>query len=672
MSSSEFEELCANTIRFLAVDMVQQANSGHPGAPLGMAKMAHVLWDRFLKHNPDDPKWPDRDRFILSAGHASALLYALLHLTGYDLPLDEIKQFRQWGSKTPGHPEYGVTPGVEATTGPLGQGFTNGVGMAITEKWLADHYNRPDHEIINHYTYALVSDGDLMEGITSEAASLAGTLRLGKLIYLYDDNDISIEGSTDISFTEDVGQRFQAYGWQVIGPIDGLDSSSIDEAIKTAQAAKTRPSLIVCRTTIGYGSPNKAGKASAHGEPLGEEEVRLTKEHLAWSHNQPFTVPADVGAHFARARERGVKRQGEWQSQLEAYRQSYPDESGQLEADLSGELPPGWDEELTTMFKATDKPVSTREASGKVMNAIIRKVHPFMGGSADLAPSTKTALTDYGDYGVADYGGHNMHFGIREHAMGAVANGMSLHGGVIPYTGTFLVFYDYMRPPVRLASLMGIRVIYIFSHDSVGLGEDGPTHQPIEQLMGLRGVPGLVTLRPADATETAAAWKVAMDRRWGPTVLVTSRQNLTILDRTELAPAGEVERGAYTLWQAAASPDVIIIGTGSEVHIALEAGKLLEGKGVKARVVSMPSWELFDAQPAGYRTEVLPPEIRVRISVEAGTPLGWERYVGLDGVAIGIPRFGASAPGSTVYEELGLTVQHVMDEALKLVPRGKQ
>ncbi len=672
MTSSQFEELCINTIRFLAVDMVQQANSGHPGAPMGMAPMAHVLWDRFLKHNPDDPKWPDRDRFILSAGHASALLYALLHLTGYDVPLDEIKQFRQWGSKTPGHPEYGITPGIEATTGPLGQGFTNGVGMAITEKWLAEHYNRPDCEIIDHYTYAIVSDGDLMEGVTSEAASLAGTLRLGKLIYLYDDNDISIEGTTDISFTESVAQRFQAYGWQVIDPIDGLDLGSIDNAIKMAQAEKTRPSLIICRTTIAYGSPNKAGSASAHGEPLGEEEVRLTKERLAWPYDQPFTVPAEVGAHFARARERGADRQREWQSRLEAYRQSYPDKSRQLEADLSGELPQGWDEDLTALFKTTEKPVSTREASGKIMNAIVQKVHAFMGGSSDLAPSTKTALKDYGDYGIEDYRGHNMHFGVREHAMGAIANGMSLHGGVIPYTGTFLIFYDYMRPPVRLASLMGIRVIYIFSHDSVGLGEDGPTHQPIEQLMGLRGVPGLVTLRPADATETVEAWKVAMERRHGPTVLILSRQNLTILDRTELTPASEVQRGAYILWEAAPSPDVILIGTGSEVHIALGAGKLLQENGVRVRVVSMPSWELFDAQPPDYRNRVLPPEIRARISIEAGTPLGWERYVGLDGVTIGISRFGASAPGKIIYEKLGLTVQHVVDEALELLDRGGQ
>ncbi len=669
MSKSTFEELCINTIRFLAIDMVQKANSGHPGTPMGAAPMAYVLWDRFLKHNPSDPKWPDRDRFILSAGHASAMLYALLHLTGYDVPLDEIKQFRQWGSKTPGHPEYGIVPGVEATTGPLGQGFANGVGMAITEKWLAEHYNRPGYEIVDHYIYAIVSDGDLQEGVSSEAASLAGTLRLDKLIYLYDDNDISIEGSTSIAFAENVAQRFQAYDWQVVGPIDGMDTGSVDSAIRMAQAEKARPSLIICQTVIGYGSPNKAGTASAHGEPLGEEEIRLTKERLGWPYDEPFTLPPEVVAHFRQAEERGEHQQREYESRLEAYRQAYPKEARQLEEDLSGDLPEGWDRDLDDLFKTTGKPIATREASGKVMNAIVQRVHSFTGGSADLAPSTKTTLKDHGHYGFEEYCGHNMHFGVREHAMGAIANGMSLHGGIIPYTGTFLIFYDYMRPPVRLAALMGIRVIYIFTHDSIGMGEDGPTHQPIEQLMGLRGVPNLVAIRPADATETAEAWKLAMERRHGPTALILSRQNLPVLDRAELAPASGVRRGAYILWEAAASPDVIVIGTGSEVHIALGAGKLLQEKGINARVVSMPSWELFDAQSPDYRKEVLPPDIGARISIEAGTPLGWERYVGLDGVTIGIPRFGASAPANVIYDKLGLTVQHVVGEALKFVHR---
>ncbi|MEE8194510.1 MAG: transketolase [Dehalococcoidales bacterium] len=664
------DELCINTIRFLAVDAVQKANSGHPGAPMGAATMAYVLWDRFLKHNPNDPAWPDRDRFVLSAGHASAMLYALLHLTGYDLPLEEIKQFRQWGSRTPGHPEYGLVPGVEATTGPLGQGFANGVGMAIAERWLAEHYNRPGHKIINHYTYGICSDGDLMEGVSAEAASLAGMLKLGSLIYLYDDNDISIEGSTDIAFTEDVAQRFRAYGWQVVGPIDGMEIASVDSAIGEAQAEKGRPSLIICKTVIGYGSPNRAGSALAHGEPLGEEEVRLAKERLGWPFKEPFTVPPEAGAHFRQAQQRGQLRQEEWQAVLQAYRQAYPDEARQLENDLSGDLPDGWDGDLDGLFQPGDKPLATREASGRVMNAIAARVHALVGGAADLAPSTKTILKDKGHQGPDDYRGHNLHFGIREHAMGAIANGMALHRGVIPYTATFLIFYDYMRPPVRLAALMEQRVIYIFTHDSVGLGEDGPTHQPIEQLAGLRSVPNLAVLRPADATETVEAWRIALKRRRGPTALVLTRQKLPLLDRTALAPASGVERGGYTLWQAAASPEVILIGTGSEVHIALEAGKLLKEKGVFARVVSLPCWELFDAQPKEYRDSVLPPGLRARISIEAAVTLGWERYVGIEGIAIGIDRFGASAPGGVIYEQFGLTAQRMADEARRLLKKG--
>jgi transketolase len=600
------------------------------------------------------------------------MLYALLHLTGYDLTLDEIKRFRQWESKTPGHPEYGLVPGVETTTGPLGQGFANGVGMAIAERWLAGHYNRPDYNIIDHYTYAIVSDGDLQEGVASEAASLAGTLKLGKLIYLYDDNDISIEGNTDIAFAENVARRFQAYGWQVIGTIDGMDPASIDRSIRKAQAEGTRPSLIICQTIIGYGSPNKAGTASAHGEPLGEEEVRLTKQSLGWPYDEPFAVPRDALDNFRRARDRGEELQREWEANLEAYRRAYPEEARQLENDLSGELSEGWDEVLDNLFDTDDKPLATREASGRVMNAIVTKVHSFTGGSADLAPSTKTILKDHGHYGFEEYCGHNMHFGVREHAMGAIANGMSLRGGIIPYTATFLIFYDYMRPAVRLAALMGIRVVYIFTHDSIGLGEDGPTHQPIEQLMGLRTVPNLVTIRPADATETVEAWKLALERRQGPTALVLSRQSLPLLDRSALASAKGVRRGAYILWEAAESPDLIIMGTGSEVHVALEAGRFLQEKGVKARVISMPSWELFDAQPSDYRNAVLPPDIRARISIEAGTPLGWERYVGLDGIAIGLHRFGASAPAKVLYEKLGITPERVVDEGLRLVKGGKQ
>jgi transketolase len=666
-STTEREELCINTVRFLAVDAVQKANSGHPGTPMGAAPMAYVLWDQFLKHNPKDPTWPDRDRFILSPGHASAMLYALLHLTGYDLSLDEIRRFRQWGSKTPGHTEYGVTPGVEVTTGPLGQGFANGVGMAVAERWLAEHYNRPGYDVVNHYTYAIVSDGDLQEGVASEAASLAGTLRLGKIVYLYDDNDISIEGKTDIAFVENVAQRFQAYGWHVVGPIDGMDVSVVESAIRVARSETSRPSLIVCRTVIGYGSPNKEGTASAHGEPLGEEEVRLTKERLGWPYDEPFTVPPEALAHFRLAEERGRTQQERWQDVMKRYRLAYPREAGQLEEDLKGDLPQGWDSGLSDLFEPPGKPVATREASGQVMNAIVQRVHAFTGGSADLAPSTKTLLKNHGHYGFEEYCGHNMHFGVREHAMGAIANGMSRHGGIIPYTGTFLVFSDYMRPPIRLAALMGIRVIFIFTHDSIGMGEDGPTHQPVEQLVGLRAVPNLVTIRPADATETVEAWRVALGRRQGPTALILSRQGLPVLDRTTLAAASGLQRGAYVLWEATEPPGAIIIGTGSEVHLALEAGKLLQQDGIATRVVSMPSWELFDAQPAEYRDRVLPPSIRARVSVEAGTPLGWERYVGTEGAAVGLSRFGASAPGKVLYEQLGITAGRLVEEVLRLL-----
>ena len=686
MTNARLDELCINTIWFLSVDTVQRANSGHPGTPMGAAPVAYVLWDRFLKHDPGDPKWPDRDRFILSPGHASALLYSLLHLYGYDLPLDELKSFRQWGSKTPGHPEYGLTPGVEITTGPLGQGFSHGVGMAIAERWLANHHNRPGHEIISHYTYAIVSDGDLQEGIASEAASLAGTLRLGKLIYLYDDNDISIEGNTDIAFAENVAQRFQAYGWHVTGPIDGIDTACVDSAIRMGQMETTRPSLIVCRTVIGYGSPNKAGTSSAHGEPLGVEEVRLTKERLGWSYQEPFTIPAEAEAHFRSAMERGRRWHSDWKERLGAYREACPDESKQLEEALDGSLPEGWDRDLKDLFKDEGRPIATREASGRAMNAIVRRVHAFTGGSADLAPSTKTTLKDHGHYGFEEYCGHNMHFGVREHAMGAIANGMALHGGTLPYTATFLIFSDYMRPAIRLGALMEQRVVYVFTHDSIGLGEDGPTHQPIEQLMGLRSVPNLTVIRPADATETAEAWKVALERVHGPTALVLSRQNLPVLDRAvpsasagwALGPASGLRRGGYVLWEASvrqshegsSQPKVILIATGSEVHIALEAAKILQEKDIAARVVSLPSWELFDAQPDEYRESVLPTAVRARISVEAATPLGWERYVGLDGVAIGLSHFGASAPAGVLYQQFGLTAQRVADEAVGLHSRG--
>ncbi len=628
--------------------------------------MAYALWDRFLKHNPADPTWPNRDRFVLSCGHASALLYSLLHLTGYNLPMDELKQFRQWGSKTPGHPEHGLTPGVEATTGPLGQGFGNAVGMALAERWLAGQYNRPGHEIIDHHTYALVSDGDLQEGIASEAASMAGTLGLGKLIMLYDDNDISIEGDTDITFGENVAQRFQAYGWHVIGPIEGMDVEAVSSALTAAKAETGKPSIIVCRTVIGYGSPNKAGKGSAHGDPLGEEEVVLAKENLKWAPSDAFSIPAEAGAHLGLASGRGDVKQAEWNAAFSEYREAFPEDAQQLDDALRGKLPAGWEDGLNGLFDKPD-PIATRSASNVVMNAISKNVPAFIGGSADLAPSTRTILDDRGHIGNGEFSGHNLHFGVREHAMGAVANGIALHGGAIPYTATFLVFSDYMRPSIRLGAIMGQQVIYVFTHDSIGVGEDGPTHQPIEHLMALREIPGLVVSRPADATETVEVWRGAMARQDGPTVMAFTRQNLPVLDRSVLSPASGVLKGGYILWESGDSPQVVIMATGSEVHIALEAGQALDSEGIAARVVSMPSWEVFDEQPKEYRDSVLPPSLRARVSVEAGTTMGWERYVGLDGASVGMSGYGASAPAAVLYENFDITAKRVADEARKLV-----
>jgi transketolase len=664
------DELCINTLRFLAVDAVQKAKSGHPGMPMGAATIAYVLWDRFLKHNPKDPNWVNRDRFVLSAGHASAMLYSLLYLTGYGLPIEEIKNFRQWGSLTPGHPEYGFAPGVEVTTGPLGQGFANGVGMAIAEKWLAEHYNRPEYAIIEHYTYAICSDGDMMEGVSSEAASIAGTLKLGKLIYLYDDNNISIEGSTDITFIEDVAQRFKGYGWHVIGPIDGMNITAIDSAIRIAQNEKDHPSLVVCRTVIGYGSPNKAGSASAHGEPLGEEEVILAKKKLGWQYKEPFTIPTKALTHFQQAKERGRQGQAAWQAKMAAYSNAYPDAAKQLELDLSGDLPVDWDNDLDNLFLSDDKPIATREASSRIMNTISPRLHAMVGGSADLAPSTKTILKGKGHFGIDNYRGHNLHFGVREHAMGCIASGMARHSGIIPYVATFLIFYDYMRPPVRLAAMMGQRVIYIFTHDSVGLGEDGPTHQPIEHLAGMRAVPNLTVIRPADATETVEAWKIALQNWRKPTAIVLTRQKIPVLDRKELAPASGVHNGGYVLWQASSSPHVILIGTGSEVHIALEAGKLLQKRGIYASVISLPSWDIFDAQTEEYKKIVLPTGVKVRLSIEAAATQGWRKYVGDNGITIGIDRFGISAPYQEIYNNFGLTAQAMADRAEVLLKRN--
>ena len=664
---THWDQLSINALRFLAADAVQKAKSGHPGTPMGAAPLVYTLWDRFLKHNPHNPAWPDRDRFVLSPGHASMLLYGLLHLTGYDLPLEELKNFRQWASKTPGHPEYGETPGVEVTTGPLGQGFAHAVGMAVAERWLAEHYNRPGHQIIDHYTYALVSDGDLQEGVTSEAASLAGTLKLGKLIFLYDDNDIQIEGDTDLAFSENVARRFDAYGWQVIGPIDGQDIPAIENAIRQAQAEDARPSLIICQTVIGFGSPQQ-GTAKAHGEPLGEAGLQAAKEALGWPLQPAFHVPSEVKKHMGQAVSRGRDAEADWQARMDAYAAAFPAEAAELSLQLSGDLPADWGAGLVDLFPAGTSPMASRASSGQVLNALIGRVHALTGGSADLAPSTKTHLSGYGDFGWDEYCGHNMHFGVREHAMGAIVNGMALHGGLIPYSATFLQFADYMRPPMRLAALMGIRAVYVFTHDSIGLGEDGPTHQPVEHLLSLRAIPNLTVIRPADAHETAEAWRAALLNRSGPTALILSRQNLPLLHDDNGAGARGLHKGAYILWESQpGQPDAILIGSGSETQLALEAGHELAAAGVRVRVVSMPSWELFDHQPESYRESILPSAVRARVAVEASICLGWEHYVGLDGAVVGMNGFGASAPAGELYRYFGITTEAIMASAHKLL-----
>ena len=666
---SELDLRCINTIRFLAVDAVEQANSGHPGTPMGTAVIGYTLWDRYLKFNPRNPDWADRDRFVLSAGHASMLLYALFYLTGYDMTLDDIKQFRQWESITPGHPEAERTRGVEVTTGPLGQGFGDAVGMSVAEHWLACRFNQPGHEIINHYTYVLASDGDMEEGVSSEAASIAGTLGLGRLIVFYDANNISIEGDTDIAFRENVGARFAAYGWQVLGPIDGMDIAAVDASIREAQRETTRPTLIVCHTIIGYGSPEQA-TGKVHGEPLGPENTRAAKEKLGWPLEPTFLVPDDVLAHMRQAVDRGGKAEAAWQQRQDAYRQAFPELAARLAQQWAGTLPDGWDAGLDALFPPGTKPIATRNAGGKVLNLLAQRIPALMGGSADLAPSTKTLIDGESDFEPDNYCGRNMHFGVREHAMGAIANGMVCHGGIIPYTATFLIFSDYMRPPMRLAALMGVRPIFIFSHDSIALGQDGPTHQPVEQLMGLRAIPNFTLIRPADATETAEAWRCALQHTGGPVALVFTRQNLPVIDRTQYAPAAGLRQGGYTLWQSGADqPECILIATGSEVSITLEAARQLGQDGVNVRVVSMPCWRFFDAQPPEYRESVLPSGVRARVSVEAGVGLGWEHFVGLDGAIIGLDRFGVSAPGEVVLDKLGFNVPHIVAVARRLIGR---
>jgi transketolase len=662
----ELDGLCINTIRMLSADAVQQANSGHPGLPMGAAPLAYVLWSRFLKHNPANPKWFDRDRFVLSAGHGSMLLYSLLFLTGYGLTLDDLKSFRQWGSKTPGHPEYGHTPGVETTTGPLGQGLANGVGMAMAEAFLAARYNRPGFPLVDHFTYGIVSDGDLMEGVSHEAASLAGHLKLGKLIYLYDDNHISIEGSTDIAFTEDRLKRFEAYEWQVQQVEDGNDLEAIARAIQAAQKETQRPSLIAVRTFIGWGSPNKQNKAAAHGEPLGVEEVGLTKANLCWPAEPSFCLPEPALAAFRQAVDKGEKMENEWSSLERSYEQLFPGPALEFKQILRGELPKGWDADIPS-FPADPKGAATRNISGTVLNAFAARLPHLIGGSADLAPSTKTLIAGSRDFAEGQFDQRNIRFGVREHGMGSILNGMALHGGVIPYGATFLIFSDYMRPPMRLAAMMGIKVIYVFTHDSIGLGEDGPTHQPIEQLAGLRSVPRLTVIRPADANETAEAWRQAI-RLEGPVALILTRQNVPTYDRKQLAPASGLARGGYVVNKLEGKkPEIILIGTGSELSLALEAAAQLEAQGKTVQVVSLPSWELFDRQPQSYRDEVLPPAVKARVSIEAGSPQGWERYVGDQGRIIGLDHFGASAPYKILYQQFGITVERVVEEALKAI-----
>ena len=678
------EGKCVNAIRFLAVDAIEKAKSGHPGLPMGAAAAAFTLWTRHLKHNPADPLWPDRDRFVLSAGHGSMLLYALLFLTGYDLSLEDLRSFRQWGSKTPGHPERQHPPGAEMTTGPLGQGFAAAVGMAIAEAHLGARFNRPGHRIVDHFTYVLAGDGDLMEGLSCEAAALAGHLGLGKLIVLYDDNRICLSGSTALSFTEDIAGRFKSAGWQVIAVEDGNDTAAVYRAIAEGKTEGSRPSLICVRSTIGCGAPGKAGSCEAHGAPLGPEEVRVAKTNAGWPLDPPFFVPGDALSLFRESGAAGAGREAAWEEALGRYAAEYPDEAAEFKRVMKGDLPADW-EKVLPIYPAGTKEVASRKTSEAVLQAIAPAIPELMGGSADLNPSTFTWLKGCGDFqkpgeppacvegavgGGWGYGGRNVHFGVREHAMAAIAGGMALHGGLIPFTGTFFTFADYMRPSIRLAALMGLRVIYVFTHDSIGVGEDGPTHQPVEQLMSLRAIPNLTVIRPADANEAVEAWRAALLNGSGPTALIFTRQNLPVFDRASSGPAEGLRKGGYVLREAEGGcPEALLIGTGSEVQIAVEAADLLAAKGISARVVSLPSWELFDRQPQTWRDQVLPPAVRVRVAVEAGIRLGWERYVGLDGTTIGIDRFGASAPYKVVYEKFGITAAEAAAAVLRLLGR---
>ena len=664
---SNIDGICINTIRTLAMDAIQKANSGHPGAPMGLAPAAYVLWTKILKHNPKNPDWHDRDRFVLSGGHASMLLYSMLYLSGYDVSIDDIKNFRQWGSKTPGHPEFGCAPGVETTTGPLGQGFANAVGMAMAERHLAAIFNRPGFDMVNHYTYTMCGDGDLMEGVTSETASLAGHLGLGRLISIYDNNKISIEGSTNLAFTENVELRFKSYNWHVLKVDDGNDLDAIFSAIQEAKSEQQKPSLIMLSTHIAFGSPNKQDSASAHGAPLGDEEIKLTKKNLNWPENTPFYIPDGVLDSFRKCVEKGKGEESLWQKRLEKYNKEYPDLAMKFMNTMDGSLPEGWDNNIPD-FIETD-PTATRTASGKILNGISEKLPILIGGSADLAPSNNTLMTAAQDFQKNQYAGRNIHFGVREHAMGGIMSGMAIHKGLRPYCGTFLVFADYMRPSIRLAAMMKIPVIYIFTHDSIAVGEDGPTHQPVEQLASLRAIPGLIVIRPADASETTEAWRFAIKNKDAPVALILSRQKLPVLDKKRHNVAEGISNGAYILEDFDGKPDAILIATGSEVHIALAAEKILSQKGASVRVVSMPSWELFEKTSQKYKDKILLPDVKIRIAIEAGIPMGWERYVGDHGQILGISRFGASAPGGTVMEKFGFTPENIVQRTLELLKR---
>jgi transketolase len=660
------EELGINTVRVLSADAVQNANSGHPGTPMALAPIGDVLWTKVMNYNPQDPEWPNRDRFVLSAGHACMLQYSFLYLTGYDVSMDDLKNFRQLHSKTAGHPEYGLLAGIEVTTGPLGQGFANGVGMGIAQQFLASRYNKPGFDIFDYKIYTICSDGDLMEGVSAEAASMAGHLKLGNLIYLYDDNKITIEGDTSITFDEDVTERFQAYGWHVQSVADGNDTDAIFTAIQNAKNETKRPSLIKVRTHIGFGSPNKVDTAGAHGSPLGKDEVRLVKENFGFDPDKSFVVSDEVLDYYRTKGKAGIKKEEDWKNVFAKYKEKYAAEAAEYELLSSGKLPEGWKDDLP-VFKADEKGLATRKASGKTLNAIASKLPLLIGGSADLSPSTDTNLDDFQSFSDLNHGGRNFHFGIREHAMGAVLNGMALTKGIISYGATFLIFSDYMRPPVRLAAIMKIRPIFIYTHDSIGLGEDGTTHQPVEQLIGLRSVPDVTVIRPADANETAQAWRVALEHSGGPVAIILTRQNVPTIDQDKYAKATNVEKGAYILSDCEGEPQIILMGSGSEVQLLLEAQEKLKGESIKARVVSFPSWELFDSQNKDYKETVFPKKVRRRLAVEAGSPIGWCKYVTDDGDIIGINKFGESAPGEEVMKEYGFSVENVVAKAKNLL-----